>query len=367
MKRNLSVLFVLAIVVGSGLAVQGQTTSKIKGVVFADYNYLAGNHDEAKEGLNDFSIRRVYLTFENTLAKDIKMRFRLESAHPKFGTSAKINPFVKHAYLEWANLIPRHKLYLGIAETNALKNAETYWGYRSIEKTIMDLNKISASADMGIALKGSLIDQKLHHWLTVFNGTGYGSAEVDKYKKIGYSLWVTPVEGLILEGYVDYEKQDAATGSFKYAKDYYQSSSYTTLKGFVGYSGRAFTVGAEYFRRSNREAGASDAAGTSRVDVHKAGFSVFGSWITPMPKLKVFARYDSFDPNTDDDVWVSQTRNGVDDDYSLIIAGLDYIPRGNIHFMPNIMIKRFTADGMNNDVTARMTLYYKFDTGKIVI
>jgi len=351
----------------SGLTVQAQSTSKIKGVVFADYNYLAGNHDAAKEGLNDFSIRRIYLTFENNLAKDIKMRFRLESAHPKFGTSAKITPFVKHAYLEWAHLIPMHKLYLGIAETNALKNAENYWGYRSIEKTIVDLNKISASADMGIALKGSLINKKLHHWLTVFNGTGYGSAEVDKYKKIGYSLWVTPVEGLILEGYFDYEKQDAATGTFKYAKDYYQASSYTTLKGFLGYRGRAFTVGAEYFRRSNKASGGSDAAGASRIDVHKSGFSLFGSWSTPLPKLKAFARYDSFDPNTDDDVWVSNAQNGVDDGYALIIAGLDFTPRSNIHFMPNIMIKNYAADGMNNDVTARMTLYYKFDTGKIII
>lgn len=366
MKRSRKVLLGFIAALSGITAIHAQTTTEIKGVVFADYNYYAGNHDAAVEGRNDFSYRRIYFTFENSLADDIKMRFRLESEHPKFGTAAKINPFVKHAYLEWKNLIPSHTLYLGIAETNAFKNAEDYWGYRSIEKTAMDLNKLSSSADMGIALKGDL-GKVAHHWLTVYNGTGYGSAEVDDYKKVGYAFWLTPVQGLILEGYADYEKQDAATATLSTAKDYFQSSAYSTLKAFVGYSGRTFTVGAEAFRRTNSDAGAADAAGTSRVDVVKQGYSLFGSWITPLPKLKVFARYDKFDPNTDDNVWVSDSQNGVDDGYALVIAGLDFIPRGNIHFMPNVMIKQYELSGKDSDVTARMTLYYKFGSGKITI
>jgi len=196
-------------------ASNAQIVTRVKGVVFADYYYNIDNHDAVKKDQNAFCIRRIYFTFENNLTANIKMRFRLESAHDKFGTTNKINPFVKHAYMEWANFFPNHKLYLGIAETNAFKNAENYWGYRSVEKTIMDLEKISSSADMGIALKGDF-GSILHHWLTVYNGTGYGSSEVDKYKKIGYSLWLTPVNGLIIEGYMDYEKQDPVTGERKY-------------------------------------------------------------------------------------------------------------------------------------------------------
>jgi len=348
------------------ISLSGQT-STIKGVVFADYYNNLKNHSSEAEGLNAFQIRRVYFTFENNITPNIKMRFRLESAHGKFGDDSKINPFVKHAYLEWSNFLPSHKLYLGIAETNAFKNAENYWGYRSIEKTIMDLNKISSSADMGLALKGDL-GTVLHHWFTLYNGTGYGSAEVDKYKKLGYALWLTPVEGLILEGYVDYEKQDPdGNGTFKYAKDYFQGTSYSTMKGFVGYSAPSFTLGTEVFVRTNKDSGAKDADGMEKTDVKKQGFSVFGSWITPLTKLKLFGRYDSFDPNTKDNVWVSDVKNGMDDEYALIIAGLDYIPEGNIHFMPNIMIKKYTADGKKNDMTARLTLYYKFSTGKIII
>ena len=58
---------------------------------------------------------------------------------------------------------------------------------------------------MGLALKGDL-NSLVHHWLTVMNGTGCGASESDRYKKIGYALWITPAKGLIVEGYVDYEK-----------------------------------------------------------------------------------------------------------------------------------------------------------------
>jgi hypothetical protein len=367
MKMNKIVPYVLILsTLFLGSRVSGQVVTTIKGLAFADYYYNINYHDASVKDQNAFQFRRIYFTLENSITESIKIRFRLESAHDEFGGTSKINPFIKHAYLEWSNLIPHHKLYLGIIETNGFKNTEAYWGYRSIEKTIMDLNKISSSADMGIGLKGDL-GRVAHHWLTVFNGTGYGSSEVDKYKKIGYAFWLTPVRGLILEGYIDYEKQDPNTGTFKYARDYFHSSGYMTVKGFVGYSAPSFTVGAEWFRRTNKESGATDAAGTARVDVNRQGFSFFGSWMTPIPKVKLFGRYDLYDPNTDDNVFVSTSKNGMDDEFSQLFVGLDVMPRSNVHFMPNVIITNYTQDGKDNDVTARITLYYQFDSGKITI
>ncbi len=362
--------------------VKGQTTTVIKGLVFADYYYNFGNHSDAEKNRNAFSIRRVYLTIESTITPDIKMRFRLESAHGDYGSTSKINPFVKHAYLEWSQLIPNHKLYLGIAETNAFKNSETYWGYRSVEKTIMDLNKISPSADMGIALKGDLFGKVVHHWLTLFNGTGYGSSEVDRYKKIGYALWLTPVKGLIIEGYADYENQnpnDLQTASIlKDAKDFSGSASYNTIKGFVGYDHPRFTIGAEAFLRTNKGSGLTEVVVennsiiSSKIsDVKRFGYSLFGSLITPIPKLKAFLRYDFFDPNTEDSVVTSfsegKVTNGTDDESTLIIAGLDYIPAGSVHIMPNILIKNYAMSGKDADFTGRITLFYNFNSGKIIV
>jgi hypothetical protein len=359
----------------SSLVLNAQTTSKIDGVVFADYYYNVDNNDKAKKNENAFQYRRIYFTFENNIFEDIKVRFRLESEH---SGSSKINPFVKHAYLEWNNVIPNHKLYLGIAETNAFKNAEEYWEYRSIEKTIMDLNKICSSADMGIALKGDLTPT-IHHWLTIMNGTGYGSAEVDKFKKVGYALWFTPLKGLIIEGYFDYEKQDPDNTLLSSSKDFSGSSGYNTLKAFAGYEQPLFTVGAETFLRTNKESGIKnvtvDTSGiisSDKTDIKRFGYSIFGSWITPIPKVKLFARYDYYDKNNNDDAYTKfdastgALTGGLDDEETLLIAGLDYIPRGNIHIMPNIMLKSYTKEGKDSDITARITLYYKFDSGKIV-
>jgi len=360
------------------VSIQAQSITKIKGVVFADYYYNVENNKSSLVGQNAFNFRRIYFTFENNLTQNIKTRIRFESAHNKFGVESKITPFIKHAYFEWSNLIPNHKVYIGIAETNAFKNAENVWGYRSVEKTIMDLNKISSSADMGIGLKGDL-SGKVHHWLTVMNGTGYGSSEVDHFKKVGYAFWVTPVEGLTIEGYADYEKQDPDKPNFEYATDYMGSSGYNTVKGFIGWDVPSFTLGVEAFLRTNMESGIENVtlagdtavANYAKADVKRFGYSIFGSWITPVPKLKLFARYDYFDPNTSDAVYTDfsdgKLSGGIDDETSLIIAGLDYIPSANVHVMPNIVYKSYSKEGKDSDLMARVTLFFKFDSGKILV
>ncbi len=384
----------------AAVAVMGQTpaqnvTNKFDGVVFSDYFYNVKNSNPAEKNKDGFTFRRIYFTWENNITTDIKWRFRLESESNGWGSTAKINPFVKQAFLQWDNLVPSHSLFFGIQETNAFKISEEFWGYRSIEKTIMDLNKISSSADFGIGLKGDLSARYLHHWLMVMNGPGYGGDETDRYKKIGYALWVTPVKGLTIEGYMDYEKQnptDLTNGATQLssAKDLVQATSYTDMAGFIGYTQPRFTVGFEAFQRTNTSSGvaAVDTTGkknastgkygykvTERSDVIRFGWSAFGSWITPVKNLKVFARYDSYDKNNNDKTFTSFDESkgklggsGLNDENTLLIAGLDYIPVGNVHIMPNVMIKKYSKNlnpKKDDDMTARLTVYLKFDSGKV--
>ncbi len=367
-----------------------QIESKIDGLVYSDYYYQFKNSVAAEQDRNAFQFRRIYFTFENNVTQNIKVRFRLESEHASYGSATKINPFVKHAYLEWTNLIPQHRIYFGLAETNAFKNSEEYWGYRSIEKTIMDLQKICSSSDMGFAIRGDMFNNTVHHWLTIFNGPGCGSSEIDRFKKIGYALWLTPMRGLILEGYFDFESQDPTgkqtAANLSSAKDYAASTGYTTLKGFVGYDHPRFTVGAEAFWRTNEKSGIEQVAtiyddvkkeykitALTPVDVKRFGYSVFGSVITPVPRLKAFARYDFFDNNTGTNVITKfdkatgKLTNGTDDEFTMIFAGLDYIPASNLHIMPNVILKSYAKAGLENDITGRLTLYYKFDSGKIIV
>ena len=138
MKSKIAAILLLCVASVISIEVGAQTTSVINGYFFGDYYYNLTNHDASEKDRNAFQFRRIYFTFENNITEDIKIRFRIESAHDKYGSEFKINPFVKHAFLEWSNLIPNHKIYIGLGETNAFKNSESYWGYRSIEKTILD-------------------------------------------------------------------------------------------------------------------------------------------------------------------------------------------------------------------------------------
>ena len=120
----------------------------------------------------------------------------------------------------------------------------------------------------------------------------------------------------MIEGYADYENQnpnDVQTAvPLSSAKDFLGSNGYYTLKAFVGYEHPFFTVGTEMFWRTNMESGIknvsvlnNELSNYKKSDVQRFGFSAFGSCITPFPKLKVFARYDYYDPNNSDDVYTN--------------------------------------------------------------
>ncbi|MGQ9560226.1 MAG: hypothetical protein ACUVWA_06910 [Candidatus Oleimicrobiaceae bacterium] len=379
--RKGSVIFFGLVLFCSAVA-WAQTTSKIDGVVFGDYFYNLAHHQVAEKDRNAFVFRRIYFTFQNNITEAVKIRFRLESESEKFGEVKKITPFVKHAFLQWGALVPKHDLFVGLIETNAFKNSEELWGYRSIEKTIMDLNKISSSADLGAAIKGDLFGGLVHHWLAVYNGSGYGSSEVDRFKKVGYAVWLTPLPGLIIEGYADYEnlakREPQTAAELSSAKDYVLASSYHTVKAFAGYGDQRFSIGTEVFRRTNRASGMAnvvlegDKVKTfTPADVQRFGFSAFASAITPIRGLKIFARYDFFDPNAQSEVFTGLKSGslvgGENNETQTVFVGLDYIPVAGIHVMPNLIVKNYTAPGVKKDVTARLTLSYNFSSGKIVV
>jgi len=107
------------------------------------------------------------------------------------------------------------------------------------------------------------------------------------------------------------------------------------------------------------------------TDVRKFGYSLFGSWVTPIPKVKMFARYDRYDNNTEDRVMTKfNEKTGVltggdTDEATLFIFGVDFFPSNGVHVIPNLTLKRYTQSGKGQDLTARITLFAAFNTGKI--
>jgi len=299
---------------------------KIKGVMFYDYYHvLAADETDAKQPRkrNAFRFRRLYFTYQKDIATDFAIRLRLEAKDAGFAQGAKMEPFVKHGYLQWKKGLGDADIYLGLSGTPTWAVAEKVWGYRSIAKTVLDWNKIGSSADLGAALKGAA--GQLSYHLMVGNGPGQ-KPEDDHGKKFYGSLSFKAAERLILEGYADFNAKPAGRNE-------------RTFKGFVGWQGAKSKVGLEAFSRTNEQAGAG---GEDQVIT---GVSAFGS----LPLNAAFKGFGRFDAVSYDD---------EDTTDLLFIAGLDYAAAKAVHLMPNVIVESST--GRDANVQGRLTFFCKF-------
>ena len=298
----------------------------IKGVMFGEYYYiLAAAETDAKQPRkrNAFRFRRLYFTYQKDIATDFAIRFRLEAKDAGFAQGAKMEPFVKHGYLQWKKGLGDADIYLGLSGTPTWAVAEKVWGYRSVAKTALDWNKIGSSADLGAAFKGAA--GRLSYHLMVGNGTGQGP-EADHGKKFYGSLSFKAAGRLILEGYADFNARPADRNE-------------RTFKGFVGWQGVKGSAGLEIFSRTN------ELAGNGGEDHVIAGVSAFGS-LPLSASFKGFGRFDAVSHDAEDDRDL------------LFIAGLDYAAAKNVHLMPNAIVDSSTGSDAN--VQGRLTFFCKF-------
>ena len=63
---------------------------------------------------------------------------------------------------------------------------ESNWGYRFIEKSAIDKNKFSSTADLGVGFSKSIIDN-LNLSLQFINGEGFKKPQGDKFQKIAFN------------------------------------------------------------------------------------------------------------------------------------------------------------------------------------
>ncbi len=108
------------------------------------------------QDLQGFDFRRIYFNYDYTISKQFSTRFRLESQTLVAVNNTLFLTYIKDAYLNWKNIFEGSNFIFGIQPTPAFKVAESYWGYRSLERTIMDLRRIVSSRDLGASLKRTI-------------------------------------------------------------------------------------------------------------------------------------------------------------------------------------------------------------------
>jgi hypothetical protein len=341
----------------------------ISGVVYGDYFYnvrrdtAIGNGVSVKnigtggaQNFNGFQFRRVYLTFDDDVTTSVSLRFRFEDDQIAAASGGSNLLFIKDASVKVKGVFPGSDLIFG-EQVTPLEISEAAWGYRSLEKTQMDLRGILATRDLALALRGRLdAEGSYSYWVMVGNNSNT-AVESDKFKRYYASFLAKPFAGFQLWLYGDYAAQAAAANIGNRDK--------TTLAALASYGAKeSFNIGVEAFSQSAAHTfqplnGAVTGAYESLVG---RGVSAFG-WYNVVPRLAVVARYDIYDPNT------SSAANAGGDVRRLLIAGLSWNADRNFFVQPNIEIESYQekpASGIvpgvsyASSTTARVTLVLQY-------
>jgi hypothetical protein len=327
---------------------QEKTGGYIHGLIVGDFFYKACGDLQPYGGLSQFSqplpkdssgfqIRRLHFFYDYVFSEEFSTRFQLEGNERSLDPSGRLSLYMKTAYLEWKNLIPKSSLFIGLVPTPTWINVEGLWGYRSIEKTITDFRGLGSLTDMGIHLRGTLVsDWSMGYSLMIGNGNAQ-RPENNKYKKYYAMLNGSPLQNFSIELYADYEP-----GA--------NNKDCTTWKAFFSYHEKSFMIGTEILEQLQKN---QDSLFT---DYAAFGLSLF-SWLGLSDQFKVYGRIDYFDPN--------RFSNNTGFYEYFISLGFDYMPIKDVHFMPNVWINTFTDKSSagrkkDPDVVPRITFFFVF-------
>jgi hypothetical protein len=357
-------------------------SGQLWGYAFADYYYKShadtlnrggGNqYTGIPEKKNAFQIRRVYLGYNYNISKKFAAELLLEAANGATSgealTDNKLAFYIKLANVRWKDIWKGTDLVLGQVSTLGFSmSSEPKWGYRSVEKTIIDIRG-TPSYDLGAALQGKF-DPKTKNFgydLMVANGTA-AKPEGDNYKWLYGDIWGKFFDKkLYVNLYVDYSRMAPVAG---------MQHSRNMIKGFVSYTIPKFTIGIEaYSNRLQNDNQATEIA-TGNIDVltvNAKGISFFAHGNIVKDKLNLFARFDAFNPTNKIDNSIYNKYIGNTSGYNdpstkeqFITAGLDFTPDKKVHFIPNIWYNKYANQGFvskydSYDLVYRFTFYYVF-------
>lgn len=245
-------------------------------------------------------------------------------------------PYIKDAFFQLI-LNKNNFLITEISEPPAYEVMEKIWGYRDLEKTPLNLQKIRPSRDFSLSWKGEKKNLIYH----LFFGNGSGTdTEIDKgkafYAAVGYSL----SHNLFFQIYADY--------------DYKEKDKYSYIwQIFMAHKRKSFWFGAHYshsvFKNDNRRYDNDIASIFSVIKLNEKSdlISRFEAMLDPSPKDSSVA-YVPFNSSAS---------------FNMVIAWISYIPNKSIKLIPNIKYVFYdseTKEKINSDMYINLTFVYLF-------
>lgn len=347
MKKLYNISLLLLLFVSANFAQEINDKVKFSGMMFGDYFYNIDNIDATKKDINGFQFRRIYITTDYAVADNFDSRFRLEADQGAGSLTAggKIGIMVKDAYLKWKGVFSGSDVIIGLAPTPAFDISEGAFGYRALEKTIMDYYGIVPSRDLGVDLKGKLTENgSVIYWVKIGNNSG-NAPESDKYKRYYALLQFKTVDGFMATVYGDFaskaDKLDKLNNQLK-SNDQFVGALFLNYK-----QKEDFSIGVETFLRSIQNNFAKTST-QALQNQNSFGISVW-AWATLSEKIKVVGRFDNYDPNTDND----------NDATTMILAGLDFRAAKNVSIIPNVEVFNYQGKDVK-DLMGRVTFSFQF-------
>lgn len=209
-------------------------------------------------------------------------------------TTPETQLFIKKAYVQ-GKFDDLAVFRIGSSDTPWIPFDEGVYGYRFVDKTIIDREGFGNSADWGLNLNGA--NNLVSYSISALNGNGFKNPTRSKTVDWEGRLAVTPVDGLTLAaGFYtgelgqDTEAHEAAASTGAVAKN---TATRTNL--LANWKGAGLNVGVEYFTAKNFSSSLIFNNTTDSED----GYSVYGSYDFPETAFGLYVRYDSVKPKKD--------------------------------------------------------------------
>ena len=340
MKILIFILFYLSIIL---IAQENKYSGTFSGYMIGDYYYNIKNHNAELIDQHGFWFRRIYFTYDYTINSHFSTRLRLEMNNDGGYEDAEvITPFIKDAYLAYK--FGNQKAYFGISSPPTFSLIEKIWGYRSVEKTPLDLQRMANSRDFGLALKGQFDSAgKYRYHVMLGNGSG-NKQEIDKGKSLTASLSFWATKEIVLQIYGDYADRVGRADTY-------------ISQAFIGYKRENLHGGFQYSHQTLR------AKDNSIDDNTLSLFSIFLSG-NIFSNIKLIGRIDkTFEANHEGGN-IDYTPFDDSSSFTMFIVGVDFNVADGVSIIPNVKFVTYDVNDLGvtpaEDLYAWLTLFWKF-------
>lgn len=262
--------------------------TSIGGKTYIDGSNISQKLDGADTNAKGFGfdVKRGYFTvthkFDDTWSVSATTDFQFNS------NDGKSNLFIKKAFVQ-GNFYPLLKLRAGVASTPWIPYVEHLYGFRYVEKTVLDRFGLANSADVGLHALGK--QGILDYQVSVVNGGGYSNVTGRSVRPdLSLRVGLHPLEGFtIAGGFYDGKRAQEKGGSNA------PTNTQTRYDAVVAYVGHGLRLGGEAFIENNPvKTTQPDGTTTNGITGPKdkaIGYSLFASYEVFKP-VTVFGRYD---------------------------------------------------------------------------